>query len=81
MAEKKKRERRLCPDSEYEILSVLAAAEICKVDTDVIVHACEVYRQTSGKEGLPCFSMGARTKIRAGALKDWQMGLERLEVA
>lgn len=79
--EMKKRERKLAPDSEYEILSVLAASEICHVDKDEIVNACDVYRQSGGKDGLKCFTRGSRTCIRAGALKEWMQGLEAKEVA
>lgn len=76
-----KRKRKIAPDSEYEMLSIIAASEVCHVDKDEIVNACEVYRQSNGRDGLPCFTIGNRTKIRAGALKEWQMRLERKEVA
>lgn len=67
--------------SELELLSVARAAEILHVDKREISDACEVYRQSGGKAGLRCFKKGARTCIRAGALKDWLISLEDREVA
>lgn len=67
--------------SELEILSIPHAAKILKVDRHEIMDACETYRQSGGKAGLRCFKKGARTCIRAGALKDWIISLEDREVA
>lgn len=67
--------------SELEILTIPRAAKILRVDRHEIMDACEVYRQSGGKAGLRCFRKGARTCIRAGALKDWLISLEDREVA
>lgn len=56
--------------SELEILSVERAAKILHVAKSEISDACEVYRQSGGKTRLRYFRKGARTCIRAGALKD-----------
>lgn len=67
--------------NEVSILSVDAASKILGVNKRDVMNACEVFRQSRGRDGLRCFTKGTRTVIRAGALKEWLMRLEEKEVA
>lgn len=67
--------------SELQVVAIRSAAKIVKMDSKVIQNACDVYRQSRGRDGLPCFVVGKFTRIRVGAIKEWLKRLEEKEVA
>ena len=66
------------PNEELELLSVSAAAEVCKVDRHYIADGMNQYAASNGRIGLAFVMMPARRRryVRRSSLKRWFEQLE-----
>ena len=67
------------PNEEIELLSVSAAADICKIDRHYIADAIKQYASSNGRIGLAFVMMPARKRryVRRSSLKRWFEQIEK----
>ena len=66
------------PNEDVELLTQEAAAKLLHIDALKLRHAMNQWVKSSGRMGLAFVQVGARRRLRRGALRKWLAQLEEM---